>query len=134
MKRVRSRGAMPSYVSVPKDEGGRMKDESHQLSSSFILHPSSFQSAALAIFAKDVRAELRNRAALNAILLFAITALVVIAFAVGKGDLSPVVKAALLWIVLFFAVFARLAHVFIHEEETSTSTALRLASAPGAVY
>lgn len=96
--------------------------------------PASGFQQAMAVFAKDLRAELRNRAALNAILLFAVTALVVVGFAVGTGKPSPVLKAALLWVVLFFAAFSGLAHVFIHEEETSTVTALRLAASPGAVY
>ncbi len=89
---------------------------------------------ALAILGKDLRAELRNRAAINAILLFAITAMVVIGFAVGGTSLSAQAQAALLWVVLFFAAFAGLAHVFLHEEEASTSMALRLSAAPGAVY
>lgn len=89
---------------------------------------------AMAVLSKDLRAELRNRAALNSILLFSITALVVVAFAAGGGGLSPVLKAALLWVVLFFAAFSGLAHVFLHEEETQTVTALRLAATPGAIY
>src|ERR1043166_5253508 len=71
---------------------------------------------AVAIFAKDLRAELRNRAAVTAILLFAVTSLVVVGFAVGIGKPSPGVKAALLWVVLFFAAFSGLAHVFRSEE------------------
>lgn len=91
-------------------------------------------SQTLAVLAKDLRAELRNRAAINSILLFAVTALVVAGFAVGTGGLDVIVKAALLWIVLFFAAFAGLAHVFIHEEESGTAMALRLTAAPGAVF
>src|SRR5437588_11348257 len=90
--------------------------------------------SAWAIFTKDVRAEVRNRAAFSAILLFAITSLVVVAFAVRIGVLSPSVKAALLWVVLFFAAFSGLAHVFVHEEDASTSIALRLTASPLAVY
>src|SRR5207248_3218834 len=81
---------------------------------------------ALAVLGKDLRAELRNRAALNAILLFSITTLVIVAFALGPGQLPAVFKAALLWVVLFFAAFSGLAHVFLHEEETNTAMALRL--------
>jgi heme exporter protein B len=89
---------------------------------------------AAAVFRKDVRVELRNRTALNAILLFAVTALVVVGFAVGPGQVNPVLKAALLWVVLFFAAFSGLSHVFLHEEETGTSMALRLTAAPSAVF
>lgn len=94
---------------------------------------SGFQQA-MAILAKDLRAELRNRAALNAILLFSITTLIVVGFAIGPGSVPTVMKAALLWVVLFFAAFSGLAHVFLHEEETNTVMALRLCSLPGAVY
>ena len=91
---------------------------------------------ALTILRKDLRAELRNRAALNSILLFAVTALVVVGFSVGLGarGLNPILQAALLWVVLFFSAFSGLAHVFLHEEETSTVMALRLSAQPTAVY
>jgi heme exporter protein B len=89
---------------------------------------------AFAVFAKDVRAELRNRAALNAILLFSVTALAVVGFAVGTGSENRLFKVALLWVVLFFATFSGLSHVFIHEEEAATSTALRFCALPGAIY
>jgi heme exporter protein B len=95
----------------------------------------SFFLQTFAIYTKDLQAELRNRTALNAILLFAITSLVVVSFAVaGSGLQSKALKAALLWVVLFFAAFSGLAHVFIHEEETATLITLRLSAAPGAVY
>lgn len=89
---------------------------------------------AAAVLAKDLRAELRNRAALNSVLLFTVTSLVVVGFAVGSGQVAPALKAALLWVVLFFAAFSGLAHVFTHEEEANTALALRLTAAPGAVY
>src|SRR5690349_492211 len=89
---------------------------------------------ALAVLEKDLRAELRNRAAVNAILLFAVTALVVVGMALGPAKLSGVLSAALLWVVLFFAAFSGLAHVFLHEEETNTAMALRLSAPASAVY
>src|SRR5258708_1893320 len=88
----------------------------------------------LAVLSKDFRAELRNRAALNSILLFSVTALIVVGFSVGGGELSLRAQAALLWVVLFFAAFSGLAHIFLHEEEAGTSTALRLSTDPAAVY
>src|SRR5438046_5060004 len=89
---------------------------------------------ALAVLDKDLRAELRNRAAVNAILLFAVTALVVVGMALGPAKLSPALSAALLWVVLFFAAFSGLAHIFLHEEEAGTTTALRLTTSASAVY
>ncbi len=89
---------------------------------------------AIAVLIKDLKSELRNRAAINAILLFSVTALVIVAFSAGQAALVPLTKAALIWIILFFAAFSGLAHVFIHEEETGTSMALRLTTPAGAVY
>ena len=95
----------------------------------------SWIDAAIAIFMKDVRSELRSRSALSSILLFAVTALVVVGFSVGiESGLSSTVQAALLWIVLFFAAFSGLSHVFLHEEESGTSLALRLTASPSAIY
>lgn len=100
------------------------------------IRPVSGFVQAQAVFAKDLRSELRNRTALNSLLLFAIVAVLVVGFAVGAGGsgLAAPIKAALLWVVLFFGAFAGLAHVFLHEEEASTVMALRLTAAPGAVY
>lgn len=86
------------------------------------------------ILRKDLRVELRDRTAVNSIVLFAVTALAVVGFSLASGELSPVLKAALLWIVLFFAAFSGLANVFLHEEETGTALALRLCATPAAVY
>lgn len=96
--------------------------------------PPSFFDQAFAILSKDLRAELRNRTALNSILLFTVTSLVVVGYAVGNKTLDSAVMGALLWVVLFFAAFSGLAHVFIHEEEAGTSQALRLTASAGAVY
>jgi heme exporter protein B len=88
----------------------------------------------MAVLSKDLRAEIRNRTALNSILLFTVTALVVVGFAIGNAGLPGAVRGALLWVVLFFAAFSGLAHVFIHEEEAGTSQALRLTASAGAIY
>lgn len=89
---------------------------------------------ALAVFSKDLRAELRNRTATSSILLFSITALVVVGFALPSKGLTPAIHAALLWVILFFAAFSGLSHVFVHEEEAGTTMALRLTAATGAVF
>jgi heme exporter protein B len=48
----------------------------------------------------------------------------------GRTTVLPV----LLWILLLFAVTAGLPRGFVHEEETHTATALRLASTPSALF
>jgi len=90
--------------------------------------------AAWAVCAKDLRSEFRTRYALSAIGLFAITTLTVISFALGPFGLEQDLLAALLWVVLFFAAMAGLSRVFVHEEESKTAPALRLAAPASAVY
>lgn len=89
--------------------------------------------AALALLRKDALAESRSRASLNASLLFAITALVATAFALGPTPVAPRVLASILWVVIFFAATAGLARSFVAEEESGTALALRLSGGPHAV-
>ena len=91
-------------------------------------------SKSLAVFAKDVRLELRSRYALNAILMFGITTLAVVSFSLGQANLPPNLLAALFWIVMFFSAVSGLAQVFIREEETGTSLALKLAAPADPVF
>ena len=93
---------------------------------------------AAAVVAKDWRAELRSRHALHTLLLFAVTTLITVSVALGPlGVSSPerlAVLPALLWVILLFAAAAGLPRAFVHEEETHTATALRLAATPSAVF
>ncbi len=91
-------------------------------------------SKALAIYAKDLRLELRSRYAVNTILMFSITTLAVVSYSLGQGGLSPRLLSALYWIIMFFSSMAGLAQVFIREEEAGTSLVLRLTAEPNAVY
>jgi len=90
---------------------------------------SSF-AAAWAILRKECRSEWRTRYGLNSALLFAVTTLTAVSFAVGRlGDRTDVL-AALLWVVILFAALASLAHTFVREVEGHTLTLLRLTAAP----
>lgn len=91
-------------------------------------------SRSLAVFAKDLRLEFRTRYALNAVLLFGITTLAVVSYSLGQSGLAPKLLAALFWVVMFFSAMSGLAHVFVREEETGTSLALRLSADPTSVY
>ncbi len=93
-----------------------------------------FLSKAYAVFAKDLRLELRSKYALNTILMFGVISLVAVSFSIGQTNLPPRLLAAVFWIIMFFASMAGLAHVFIREEETGTALALRLTADPDAVY
>jgi heme exporter protein B len=95
--------------------------------------------AAWAVFVKDLRSELRTRYALNTLILFAASAAVAVSLGVGfiglrRTEEALLIQATLLWIALLFAALNGLARSFVHEEETRTITALRLAAPPIAVY
>ena len=90
--------------------------------------------SALAVFGKDVRAELRTRYAVNALLMFVVVALAVIMFALAGETLGRSVHAGLLWVVMFFAAMSGLSRTFVAEEERGTSLALQLLCDPGGVY
>lgn len=97
----------------------------------------SLLASALAVFRKDLLSEWRARVAVNALLLFAFSALVLVGYAIGPASVSPedrpVVHSVLLWLVLFFTAMTGLARVFVREEETGTAAALRLSAPPAAV-
>ena len=94
--------------------------------------------AAAAVFLKDLRTEWRTRVAINALLLFAFSVLVLVGYAVGPTRLTledrPVVNSVLLWIVLFFSAMTGLSRAFVNEEETGTAAALRLTAPPASVF
>lgn len=89
--------------------------------------------AVWAILRKECRSEWRTRYGLNAALLFSLTTLTAVSFAVGKlGDRLDLMSA-LLWIVLLFAALSSLAHTFVREVEGHTLTFLRLVASPTAI-
>lgn len=99
---------------------------------------SSWVAEAAAVFLKEWRCELRTRYALNTIALFAVTTLVVVSISLGPVGTAPgerrTVLPVLLWLILLFAAAAGLPRSFVHEEETHTATALRLAATPSALF
>src|SRR5438552_7637269 len=98
--------------------------------------PSNGSSSAAAVWAvlrKECRSEWRTRYGLNAALLFAVTSLASISFAVGRMGDRPDLLAALLWVVLLFAALASLANTFVREVEGRTMALLRLVASPTAI-
>jgi heme exporter protein B len=89
---------------------------------------------AIAVLEKDVQLELRSRYALNTLLLFAVSSLLIVAFAIGGAPLSPELRAVVLWIIILFSGIAGLAHAFVSEEERGTTLLLQLNALPSAVY
>ncbi len=98
-------------------------------------HSSGWAREAQAVFLKDWLVELRTRVALGAVVLFAVTSVVASGFALAPpSGVAVEVKAALLWVVIFFAAVAGLSRVFVVEEETRTADGLRLAVSPAGVF
>jgi len=91
-------------------------------------------SKALAVYAKDLRLELRTHYAINAILMFGITTLAMVSFSLGQSGLQPQLLAALFWIIMFFSAMSGLAHVFVREEEANTALALKITADPDSIY
>jgi len=89
--------------------------------------------AVWAVLAKECRSEWRTRYGLNAALLFAITTLVAVSFAVGRLPDRTDLLSALLWVVLLFASLASLAHTFVREIDGHTMTFLRLVASPTSI-
>jgi heme exporter protein B len=96
--------------------------------------PSSLVYKGWCVFSKDLKSELRNRYAINALLMFAVTTLVAVNFAVGQFGLGEKLLAALFWIVVFFSALSGLAQTFIKEEETKTASTLKLVASPNSIY
>jgi heme exporter protein B len=90
--------------------------------------------ASYAVLDKDLRSEFRTKYALNAILLFAVTTLTVVSFAVGQFGLTAELQAALYWIIVFFSAMSGLSRAFVREEEAGTAYALKMAAQPTVVY
>jgi len=86
------------------------------------------------VFRKDLRIELRTRYAANALLLFALGALLLILFAVGPQPLPARVQAAFLWVVVLFAAAVGLGRSFGAERRSGTALLLQLHFRPSAVF
>jgi heme exporter protein B len=92
------------------------------------------QNPTLTIFTKDFRSELRTRYALNALLMFVITTISIILFAIGNEAPSVEILAGMLWIVIFFSAMSGMSRSFVSEEERGTVMTLHLIATPASVY
>lgn len=87
-----------------------------------------------AVFEKDLRLELRQRYAINMLLLFVLGAVLTILVGVGQEPVSARVQAALLWVVILFSAALGLGRAFLAEEEGGTVLLLQLTLRPSMVY
>ncbi len=86
-----------------------------------------------AILRKDIQSELRTRYAISALVMFVVTTIAVLLFALGQEDAPAEVLAGTLWIVIFFGAMSGLSRTFVMEEERGTSMTLQLLAALPAV-
>ncbi len=98
------------------------------------IRPSSWAVKSAWLLAKDLKCEFRTRYALNAILMFALTTLIVVSFSFGVSSLSARLNASLFWLVIFFSSMSGLAQVFVKEEESRTVSILKLVATPSTVF
>jgi len=87
-----------------------------------------------AIVAKDIQSELRTRYALNALLMFVLTTVSIILFALRGDQPSSTVLAGMFWVVVFFSAMSGLSRAFVSEEERGTAMTLQLVALPSSVY
>jgi heme exporter protein B len=95
--------------------------------------------AAWAVFVKDLRSELRTRYAINAMVLFAACAAMMVSIGttfigLRRTQEAMQIQSSLLWVALLFAAITGLSRGFVQEEEARTMPALRLAAPALAVY
>src|SRR5690625_1066879 len=89
---------------------------------------------AFAVFKKEIRQELRTRHALNTRRTFTGSSLLFILFILRAGQLDPVPKSGVIWIIILFAAMSGMVRTFVQETERKTWILLKLHAAPAAVY
>jgi heme exporter protein B len=89
--------------------------------------------AAIAILKKDWKSELRTRYAISALIMFVLTTISIILFALGSEGASTSALSGMLWVAVFFAAMSGLSRTFVAEEERGTSMTLQLVASPTAV-
>ncbi|MGB2867666.1 MAG: heme exporter protein CcmB [Bacteroidota bacterium] len=87
-----------------------------------------------ALMAKDFRSELRTRYAVNALLMFVVTSVSTILFALQSGQPSIETLSGMFWVVIFFTAMSGLSRIFVSEEERGTAMTLQLIATPSVVY
>ncbi len=98
------------------------------------LRQSGWMRSMLAIFLKDARIEWRNRFGVNLLVLFVLSAVMLLVFALGREAVSDAVIAALYWIIIIFAASSGLGRAFIAEEEGRTVILLQTHVPGSAVF
>ncbi len=99
----------------------------------FGLSMTGFSNTA-ALLRKDLQSEIRTRYAVNALVMFVVTAVSIILFAFRSDQPSSDVLAGMFWVVVFFTSMSGLSRSFVSEEERGTTLTLQLVASPSVVY
>lgn len=99
-----------------------------------IFENMSYSVQVSAVIAKDVRSEIRNRYAINALVMFILTAVATILFALRSDTPSQETLAGMYWVVVFFSAMSGLSRIFVSEEERGTTLVLQLSTQPTALF
>jgi heme exporter protein B len=98
------------------------------------LRMMSFSTSTYALVEKDVRSEIRTRYAFNALLMFVVTAVSTILFALRSDNPSVELLSGMYWVVIFFTAMSGLSRIFVSEEERGTVLVLQLIASPSVIY
>lgn len=79
-----------------------------------------------AVLRKDLVCEYRAYYTAGTVCMFALITLSSISISIGGVRLTPILAAALLWVIIFFSAMAGLSRTFVHEQETGTLFSLRV--------
>ncbi|HWP81173.1 MAG TPA: heme exporter protein CcmB [Bacteroidota bacterium] len=90
--------------------------------------------ATYGVLTKDFRSEVRTRYAFNALLMFVVTAVTIILFALQEENPNPEVLSGMFWVVVFFSGMSGLSRTFVSEEERGTTLTLQLLTRSSVVY
>lgn len=84
-----------------------------------------FQTAVI-IFRKEIAVELRTKYALNTMIAFTGSALLLVLFSLRADQMEPGPRSGLIWIILLFAALSGMSRSFVQERERKTDRLLRL--------
>jgi heme exporter protein B len=71
---------------------------------------------------------------MNALLMFVVTSVATILFALREDEVSTDVLSGMFWVVIFFTAMSGLSRIFVSEEERGTTMTLQLVASPSVVY
>jgi heme exporter protein B len=86
-----------------------------------------------AVLQKDITLELRSKYAINTVLAFVGSSLLLVIFSLKAQVLPPTPRSGLVWIIILFASLSSLSRSFVLETERNTFDLLRLHADPTAV-